>query len=287
MTRIVLGILVFLSHCVAGQSHSLFWQVKHPRSKDTSYLFGTIHLISADKFHVPATVEHALLASEICFFESEFNVSNIDIVSLTTHPTKRLTDYLTSPEIDSLLTYSETILNADSATFYDQYNSLKPFVFSQMDKNDQTPKMSYDLHLMGLAKKNKRPIKGLETLPEQMQFFDEMPDSLQKYLIQITYRQIGQNNTNEELDLEDSYLSQNWEKIRAEYEKEDALSQFLKNRLLIQRNQEWVTKLHPQLRKKPCFVAVGAAHLTGEFGLVALLREKGYELTPIIVNLRP
>jgi uncharacterized protein YbaP (TraB family) len=35
------------------------------------------------------------------------------------------------------------------------------------------------------------------------------------------------------------------------------------------------------MSKKKTFVAVGAGHLAGDRGIIALLREKGYKLTPV------
>ncbi len=32
-----------------------------------------------------------------------------------------------------------------------------------------------------------------------------------------------------------------------------------------------------------CFIAVGSGHLAGEDGLINLLREEGYKLSPVVV----
>jgi len=50
-------------------------------------------------------------------------------------------------------------------------------------------------------------------------------------------------------------------------------------RLLVQRNQSWLPKLEALFgRRGHAFVVVGAAHLVGPDGLVAMLKTKGYSV---------
>ena len=48
------------------------------------------------------------------------------------------------------------------------------------------------------------------------------------------------------------------------------------NKLLINRNKNWVEKLPVMMKKQSLFIAVGAGHLGGPNGVVALLRQSGY-----------
>lgn len=49
-------------------------------------------------------------------------------------------------------------------------------------------------------------------------------------------------------------------------------------KLLFQRNREWMKTLEPLLAEGGVFVAVGAGHFVGDQGLLALLRAAGYEI---------
>jgi uncharacterized protein YbaP (TraB family) len=51
--------------------------------------------------------------------------------------------------------------------------------------------------------------------------------------------------------------------------------------LLTERNNIWLKKLEGQFEKERCFLAVGAAHLMKEDGLVAGLRRMGYKVVPV------
>jgi hypothetical protein len=51
---------------------------------------------------------------------------------------------------------------------------------------------------------------------------------------------------------------------------------FMYQRLLVERNQNWLPKVEALFaRPRPAFVVVGAAHLVGPDGLIAMLRAKG------------
>jgi uncharacterized protein YbaP (TraB family) len=50
------------------------------------------------------------------------------------------------------------------------------------------------------------------------------------------------------------------------------------------RNQEWIPKIEKMVHDRPAFIAIGVSHLEGDKGVLGLLREKGYTLTPFTVN---
>jgi uncharacterized protein YbaP (TraB family) len=52
-------------------------------------------------------------------------------------------------------------------------------------------------------------------------------------------------------------------------------------RLVDNRNADWMTKLPGLFKESSCFVAVGAMHLGGKYGLVKLLKKEGYKLNTI------
>ena len=54
--------------------------------------------------------------------------------------------------------------------------------------------------------------------------------------------------------------------------------------LLETRNRNWLERIEPELRKGNVFMAVGSFHLPGETGLVALLREAGFQVSRVPVE---
>lgn len=52
-------------------------------------------------------------------------------------------------------------------------------------------------------------------------------------------------------------------------------------RLVVERNHRMAERIEPQLSEGNALIAVGALHLPGEEGLLALLAEEGYTVTPV------
>jgi len=54
--------------------------------------------------------------------------------------------------------------------------------------------------------------------------------------------------------------------------------------LLDERNKKWLPKIEGACQTQSSFFAFGAGHLAGTKGIIALLRKKGYTVTPIFLN---
>ncbi|MNY51075.1 TraB family protein [compost metagenome] len=51
--------------------------------------------------------------------------------------------------------------------------------------------------------------------------------------------------------------------------------------MLFARNRKWIPRIRRIASAKPTFFAVGAAHLGGEKGVIALLRKEGFTVTAV------
>ena len=78
-----------------------------------------------------------------------------------------------------------------------------------------------------------------------------------------------------------AYQQQDLAKLYSFVKEEDADFKFFEEDFLIKRNHNWVNKIKKQINEETSFIAVGAAHLYGEEGLVALLRKEGYTVKAI------
>jgi hypothetical protein len=56
------------------------------------------------------------------------------------------------------------------------------------------------------------------------------------------------------------------------------------NEFYTRRNQEWLPKIESMMKEQKSFITVGIAHLEGDNGLLALLRSKGFTVSPININ---
>jgi uncharacterized protein YbaP (TraB family) len=54
--------------------------------------------------------------------------------------------------------------------------------------------------------------------------------------------------------------------------------------LVVERNAAWVPKIETLMSQKTTLFAVGAAHLPGEQGVLALLRKRGFAVEPVLLK---
>ena len=92
--------------------------------------------------------------------------------------------------------------------------------------------------------------------------------------------------------LRDAYREQNIHKLKDESQKRMdkivKINSGLKNQmektiesLGPDRNRDWMKHIPTYIKNKSTFIAVGAAHLPGEEGLIQLLRDAGYTVEPM------
>ena len=264
--------------------NSLLWEISGKKTKSTSYLFGTIHLIDENRFIFPDNLGDNLAKTELLILEigsiSE-QMASQDVSMLLLENGASLFNQLNNSQLDSLFSFFNEVFEMNQSQVEIQFSQLKPIVVAQFILQSYfgaNPK-SYELILEQLAKENKIDIIGLETVNEQLQILTEIDLNLQ---VQILMNSIDKTANTEELD----------ELITLYYQQQiDSLSQIsidyklhnnsLEQELLIKRNKKWIPKLKNHLKKNSCFIAVGAAHLGGPNGLIRLLINEGYQLTPI------
>lgn len=273
---------------IAQKENSVFWQVVSPNKKDTSYLFGTIHMLPAEKFYLPDTIKNCLIRSSVSYFELDLKVPQEEVMAALKLPEgKSLFDFVNQAQKDSLLAFAESYMGIDSVMFSYAISPYKPFIFTQLPMAAYALKaIGYDDVLQKTARENKVEVKALETHLQQISFFDQMPEHLQTEMIMEVIRQT-KNMEEELIKLQDNYLTQNTDFFLKEFEDKSEMNEYMYEHILKQRNDAWVKILKKELKGKQAFIAVGAAHLVGTDGLVNQLRNEKFTLTPIQMNLKP
>ena len=62
---------------------------------------------------------------------------------------------------------------------------------------------------------------------------------------------------------------------------DDRVADMFTTEVVDRRNYRMLERMQPRLREGNAFVAVGALHLPGDKGLLKLLRNKGYRVSPV------
>ncbi|MBK7099690.1 MAG: TraB/GumN family protein [Sphingobacteriales bacterium] len=160
---------------------------------------------------------------------------------------------------------------------------FKPLMLStmmQVKTLDCQKTIAMEQVIMKEAKLEKKVIEGLETLAYQASLFDSIPYELQaKQLLDVVNKVYDVNI--ETSRLVEAYKRQDLKAIEAIINDEQWRMDNYLELLIYKRNHNWVQKLHSILCSKAVFIAVGAGHLPGKQGLIELLREEGYSVSPV------
>lgn len=275
-----LVILLIWGGTVTAQKSSLLWKISGNGLEKESYLFGTIHIICKEDFLMDERITAAFDQTEQLIMELDMSDPQLQakMQQVSLNPgMKNLQSELDESTAKSL---DEFLINSYGAGLA-QLGILKPFVLSSMVMLKVLPCAeveSYEGFFNTRALAAGRPVAGLETVDFQVGIFDQIPQNIQ-------LEELGKLVT-------DDSSKQDLEKLMTTYRSEDldALYQVMNSSgmvadyrvlMLDDRNKTWVPKIEEAMQSKSVFVAVGAGHLSGEFGVLALLKKAGYTVDPI------
>lgn len=281
---ILFSVLSFYSVTTNAQEleNSLLWEISGKSLAQSSYLFGTIHMTCDATLNdrvTQALDETKLIVLELDLDDPTMQMSMMKHMSMKDD--KTLKDLLSEKEYNKLNSFYKEQFGIDLQAM----NKVKPFFLSAMiyPKLLDCPMESFEIELVKVAKAQNEEILGLETVEEQMNIFDIIPyeDQLQDLL------KSANDNLNSDKEIFTKMMKiYNEEDINAMVEliNEDKTLSSGKHadKLLINRNKNWVPKIIEFAEEKPTFFGVGAGHLGGEFGVINLLRKLGYQVTPVL-----
>ncbi len=140
--------------------------------------------------------------------------------------------------------------------------------------------ISLETSIQKMAEQYHIPIEGLETAGFQFKILDDIPYQQQANMLKETLLHFNRSKI-ELKNMVAMYKRMNIDSIQQSLTTEDDLLQY-QNELVVQRNKNWVAKITQLMQATSCFIAVGAGHLGGNEGLIALFRKQGYTVVPIL-----
>ncbi|MFB2118069.1 TraB/GumN family protein [Parapedobacter sp. 2B3] len=262
------------------QEKALLWEVAGPGLDQPSYLFGTFHLLCASDIEPSETLRAKLAATQALCLELDFSDPALVGQMMQQAPMRGDTSLA---HFFSEATYEQ--LSSDFERFTGaplQFMArMKPYLLMPMLMMPllQCEVKGWEQTLVDHAAEQGIGVKALETVADQMAIFDAIPYRLQAEQLQKS------------LESTDSLASAMKEMI-ALYKQEDIVKLYqlvteeptlrsYSGLLLDERNERWIPMIGEQARLAPTFFAVGAGHLGGEKGVINLLRQAGYTVSPV------
>ncbi len=282
--RLFLFLLLLLQASVtlAQGEHALLWRVETEQGA-VSHLFGTIHSEDPRVLALPAPVAQAFAAADTLVLEMDLGKAETATMGRA---------MLLSPEdnLQSLIgeeLYRQTATAMATRGYSEAMVSrMRPWAIVLTLNMPQAKTgifLDYSLYLQAVDQG--KPVRGLEQMEEQLSVFTTLTLGDQISLLRDTLREQADFPQLFERLLE-AYLKRDLQALSALSEQslqvsEEGLQQRFTEAVLDERNQLMVRRLLPMLETGGIFVAIGALHLPGEKGLLALLRQQGLRITAV------
>lgn len=281
--------LLFASQLKAQHDKpGIFYSVSGNGLKDTSYLFGTYHLVKSSYLDELPAVKEAFKQAKGVIVEIVVDSSEMQAVQdIGIMKDKTLSDLIDKSFRDTL----DTELKGSIGVGLEQLNQLKPMNVTltlsivHMMKNNRELLGKYtglplDAFFAGTGKQMSKTVSPLETITEQMNLLfnsssiDEQVKALKMFIRNKTeMARLGDDLVKNWFDHDLAAMNDIYDKTLQVSGEDD--------KLIKERNMNWLKVLPGLLQKESQFIAVGALHLGGQYGLVEQLKQKGYTVTPV------
>jgi uncharacterized protein len=264
-------------------TNTLLWEISGNDLSRPSYLFGTMHLLCAVDAKLSDSLRFAINDVKQVYFEIDLDnmMETLGALQyLNMNNNTKLSDLLTEEEYKRVKDYfskNKTMLPLG------MMERLKPYFITSLISESKFPcaeKDGMEQVIMKEAKKDNKPINGLETVRFQASVFDSIPYQRQAKDLVKMIDSAGKGTDDEDVKLTEIYRSQDLNKMQEMTTGEEDMKDFL-DLLLYNRNADWAKKMPAIMKAKPALFAVGAAHLGGEKGVIILLRKAGYTVRPM------
>src|SRR3989338_4832459 len=265
-----------------GQEKTLLFSIK---GKDTkpSYLFGTVHMIADTAYYFPTKLDKTLSKADQLVLEIDESIADrAKAQKMLMLDSGNVFDQFTKEQADSIIQWGSSLLGMKPEVFEKNFSGMKPFVLMQIGVQAMmnARSKSYEMELMSKANANKQPIKGLETMESQFAIFEEMEAEAVTDMIMegIRHPEKAEETQRELVKL---YVDKDVEGLAKLITESDDMGNSAEE-LLYRRNRNLIPLMTEFMTTQSCFFAVGAGHLGGDQGVIQLLKDAGYTVTPIV-----
>lgn len=265
----------------------LMWEVKNGDA--TLYLFGTIHVGTKDIYPLSHTIMDA-------YENSDYLMLELDYKSVTEDDTADFEKYSDETNVSDVIGAElfekvKTVLEKECPNLkFHTLESLKPMMLQRYllqaayKRAGLSDRYGVDVYLLNFATKEGKAILGIETYQQQMEYINSYTTDVLIYELECTI-DVGKNvefigneylawRRGDAVAIEEMELQPGREEVQKTNE-----GQFIYELMVLERNNRMTDAAEQCLKDgNNIFMAVGIAHLVGEEGVVAQLRERGYDV---------
>jgi hypothetical protein len=294
MRKILLLAAVIIASVTYSQAQILY-RISGKGLESPSYIVGTYHLApSSFADSIPGMRQAVEQTNQVCgeldmmdAFKPENTAKLLKAQMLPEGTT--LSSLLTAEQLERLNALLLDVMgsNLNDETFAAQMDKMTPAALSttlslqSYIKRTESfnPMELIDNYFQMLALQNGKAIKGFETVDFQMGIL--FGESLEKQVSDLMCMVDHFEETDEMVNrITTAYFSQNLKQIEEAMEEESKIecgtTDEDENRLINNRNSNWLEMMPSMMAEQPTLFVVGAGHLCGEKGVLKLLEKAGY-----------
>lgn len=261
---------------------SLLYEISGNGLSKPSYIYGTIHIICKNDFVMNEATKQKFSEAQQIYLELDMDNPQIMpemMKSMYMTDGSTLKNLMSASDYQKVSQFYKDSLKTNIGTL----DKMKPFVLSSMTipKMIACPSQSYEETFVKMAKAESKEVLGLETVKEQFGALDKMGMKKQADLMLVKMIENWNEGKQELKQLMTDYKNQDVEAMYADMSDSKTMDAEFEADLLVNRNQKWISKIKTIIKEKPTFFAVGAGHLGGKKGVIALLRNEGFAVKTV------
>lgn len=287
MTRWFVLLVIGLS-AVAARADNVdhpvtLWRVEG--NANAVYLLGSIHLLRADDHPLPNAIDEAYLDAEIIVMELDMDdldpvhtqmaYNNAGVMKDGTTLRDLMGDerYRSAEEAAALIDVPLEMLARS-----EPWLAAVTVELMMLYRLGFDPMLGVEMTITSRARRDGKPIEGLETVDEQLGFLDGLPLEAQREMLLQALLQGA------ELEESIDTVIDAWHRGDTAMLEEELLrgiggQQELHDALIVDRNRRWANTIEDWLDDDEDYlVVVGALHLVGNSGVPSLLERAGFEI---------
>jgi uncharacterized protein YbaP (TraB family) len=259
------------------------WEVATSTSK--VFLLGSLHILKSDAYPLAAEIDAAYRLSPKVVFETDIGAMGDPAVQA------RMLGMAMYPEGQTLLQHIPREMQttfkqkmADLGLPLEQFVRFKPWFLAvtlttlELQRLGFSPLSGIDVHYYGRALADEKKLGYFEPIDYQLDLLGKMSAENQRAFLGQTLKdlEVAAEMADEMMGY---WQNGQIEKLHSLLFKSFEDYPEIEDRLLLQRNKDWVEKIEAMLgESENVFVVVGAGHLIGPRSVVDLLKQKGYKV---------
>ena len=275
LKNFVVPILLFTSLLVAQDDKTLFWEISGNGLSKKSYLYGTMHVNDKISYHLSDAFFANLMAADIVGTESDPETWDEITSMMNAVPLPAPYLFYTSFYMNPIEKNQVKKVFANHSNYFSQLFAGRESAQSDFQENNVL-----DMFIYQTGRKYKKRIVGLEdakgSVISLMNIGNDQAIPDEKNRIALM-KLIKSGNIDE--TLRDYYREKDIVMM-------DSINKLMMSKktfdaVITNRNIVMAHSIDSIAKTGSLFSAVGAAHLAGKKGIIALLQEKGYTVTPV------